>query len=167
MPTSATGRSTIDARAAHGFTLLELLVVLTIVGVLVSMARLAVPDSARGRIERTAHALAATVDACRRGAVLSGAPGGVRVLADAYQALVYRGKWSPDGAPAALADGLELRGGATALGTDDETPTVLCLPTGELHLPPLHVTHLGRDGHFVIDDDIDGEVVATWVDPSS
>jgi len=169
MPTSATGRSTNRSPAAAGFTLLELVVVLAIVGVLVTVAGIAVPDRARSRLEHAATRLAATLEDCRRGAVLSGAPGGVRLSRDGYELLTYRGEWLAAQVAHArrrLAPELVLVDAAPANAQDAEEPSVVCLPSGETHRPDIRITFRERAGYVELTSDENGDIVTRWVGPT-
>jgi general secretion pathway protein H len=86
-------------KAQSGFTLLELLVVLVIIGIATSVAVLALPKSTQG-LEDDAVRLAVRLDAARARAVALQAP--VRLVIDAqgYQFLGYtRGEWKALPAP--------------------------------------------------------------------
>jgi len=168
MPTSATGRST-NRRATAGFTLLELVVVLAIVGVLVTVAGIAVPDRARSRLEHAAARLAATLEDCRRAAVLSGAPGGVRLNRDGYELLTYRGEWLPSTSADArrrLAPELVLVDAPPAPGGDEDNPDVVCLPSGETHRPDIRIAFRERAGYVELTSDENGDILTRWVGPT-
>ena len=63
MPTLAAGNKA--ARAARGFTLLELLVVIALIAIATATASLALRDSADSALERDAQRLAALLEAAR------------------------------------------------------------------------------------------------------
>lgn len=69
--------------AEHGFTLLELMVVLTIIGFLSAAVVLAIPDP-RGRVVEDADRFAARVAAARDEAVVTARPMGLWVSASGY-----------------------------------------------------------------------------------
>ncbi len=168
MPTSATGHST-NRRAAAGFTLLELVVVLAIVGVLVTVAGIAVPDRARSRLEHAASRLAATLEDCRRGAVLSGAPGGVRLSRDGYELLTYRGEWLASSAAHArrrLAPELVIVDAEAGRAQDEDRPGVVCLPSGETHHPDIRIAFRERAGYVELSSDENGDIRTRWVGPT-
>jgi len=171
MQTSGTGRWTADRQDLRGFTLLELMVVLVIVGVMASLARLAVPDGARTRLDAEAQRLVHTLDACRRGAVLSGVPRGVGLTAEGYTELQYRGSWraSDDASSAghALAAGVVLQaaGHGPSVVANDLAPAVVCLPTGEILMSVLHLGTLANPTAYAIADDESGAILATWSAP--
>lgn len=88
MPISATGR-------AEGFTLVELLIVLTILGLLSAAVVIALPD-ARGSVREEALRFAARVGQARDRAVIEARPVAVRVTADGYAFERRRGReWQP------------------------------------------------------------------------
>jgi len=82
MPTSATGAEAAPARA-NGFTLVELLVVITIIGVLSAAVVLTLPDG-NGRLHDDAEALAARLVTARDLSIINGSDIGVRVDASGY-----------------------------------------------------------------------------------
>ncbi len=171
MPTSETGRSIRRAGRGAGFTLLELVVVLTVVGVIMALASLAVPDSARTRAQYEAERLVEALEDCRRVAILTGVPGGIQLGRNHFQALRYRDGWQPAGGQATAAHRLaaELTLSATAANraAGDHAPEVVCLPSGETLMPVLSIAHDGQRGSFEIFDDEHGSIVANWVGPPS
>jgi type II secretion system protein H len=167
MPTSATGRSSSSRRQAAGFTLFELMVALAIIGVMLVVAGLAVPDAARDRLTLEADRLVRTLEDCRRGAVLSATPRGVEAAGDRYRLLQYRGQWVAGEAREAehvLAETMHIEV-QRALG--DLPPDVICLPTGETVMRPLRLSLQASSGFYEIDHDEAGDIVATWFEPNS
>ena len=80
MPTSATGRA--EARES-GFTLVELLIVLTIVGLMSAAVVIAMPDQ-RGSLVSEAERFAARANAAQERAVMDARPMAVRVTDAGY-----------------------------------------------------------------------------------
>ncbi len=142
---------------ARGFTLLELLVVLVIVGVMLSFAVLSVGDGgAAARVEREARRLAAVTDLGGQEAVMGSRQLGLRFSAHAYRFVRLDGDhWKAldrQGAlgPHRLADGLDLTlevDGLAAKGAGADAagrPQVLLLSSGER--TPFEVVVAAGDG---------------------
>lgn len=90
-------------RVSQGFTLLELLVIIAIVGILAGFATLAIPKLTASALARDAQALEATLLKARRQAMLSGQLIGVRITHGGYA--VHRfdsGAWRPAEATVAI-----------------------------------------------------------------
>jgi general secretion pathway protein H len=74
----------------RGFTLLELLIVLVLMGIILSMAVLSVGDGGRGdRIRQEARRVVATFNLVSEEAVLNSQPYGVQLAQDGYRFLRY------------------------------------------------------------------------------
>lgn len=167
MPTSATGPSSNKGSPAAGFTLLELVVTLAIIGVMLVVVGLAVPDAARDRLTLEADRLVRTLEDCRRGAVLSATPRGLEVAGDRYRLLDYRGRWQPSTAREAehtLETAMLLEAHRER---DAESPDVVCLPSGETVMRALRLSLEANPGYYEIDQDEAGDIVAIWFDPNS
>lgn len=83
-------RRPLSTRTARGFTLIELMVVLVIVGVMVALASLAVGDNRGEAIEREAQRLTALLRLAQDEATLSGQAVALHVSHDGYAFLAQR-----------------------------------------------------------------------------
>lgn len=142
MPISATGISTASAR---GFTLLEVLVTLLLVGILTSLAVLMVGgDGGEGRLRDEARRLAAMIDLHHTEALLRGEQRGVQFSPEGYRFLTlgHDNLWLPPVTaqvgddrqlPEDLHLDLSVEGRPVDLDADDapEIPQVLLLSSGE------------------------------------
>ena len=108
MPTSATGiwinRAGAEALNAgtrvappRGFTLLEIMVVLVLVGIITSFALLSVGGGPRSRLAEEARRLAARVELHQQEAILNGQTHGIQFARAGYTLLTLgeKGEWQP------------------------------------------------------------------------
>ena len=95
MPISATGNNPRHVLANAGFTLVELLVVLVVIGLMAATVVINLPDP-RGRLADDGTALAARLVAARDFAIIGGRDIGVRFDAAGYGFQQRRGEsWAP------------------------------------------------------------------------
>ncbi len=143
MPTSATGNSTEAPRPARGFSLLELLVVLLLVGIILTMATLSIgPVGHRADGAGEARRLAALLQLAREQAVLQGLEHGLEVSRDGYRVLAYADErwgplpestWRPRTLPEGLRLDLVIEGRAQPLPVEPRgEPQLLLLSSGEM-----------------------------------
>lgn len=88
MPTSAISTCNNKPRPQRGFTLLEVLLVLVIVGVIVSLAALAFRDNRADELEREARRLRVVLTLATEEAIVKSRELGLRFDADGYRFLV-------------------------------------------------------------------------------
>lgn len=128
-------------RLAAGFTLLEVMVVLVLIGIITSFALLAVGGGPRERLAEEAQRLAALVELHQQEAILSGEPRGIRFNRAGYAILGLgeNGKWRAPAAadtlirhklPADITLGLWVEGRPAQLKSSGE-PQVVLLNSGE------------------------------------
>ena len=152
MPISATGNrapctpakaGALSLERQAGFTLVELMVVIAIVGVMAAGVVMAIPDP-RGRLSDEAERFAARIVAGRDLAVVEGRPVAVRVTARGY-AFDRRqsGAWVPlsgkafrsqpwnDGTTALVGQGGTLRTGFDATGQPTAPAAITLIRSGE------------------------------------
>jgi len=143
MPTSATGTSTEAPRQGRGFSLLELLVVLLLVGIILTMATLAVaPAVGRDDGSGEARRLAALLQLAREQAVLQGYEHGLEVSRDGYRLLALQEQgwaplqesaWRPRILPEEIRLELTIEGRALSLPPEPTgEPQLLLLSSGEM-----------------------------------
>lgn len=138
------------ARAARGFTLLELMVVLVIISVILTFATLTTGGDPRAeQLRRETRRLAALLEMASEEAVLSSQQLAVRFSEEGYQFMVLQGgQWLPlSGDPVlgarTLPEGIQLR-----LELEDNPPPSLI--TEDSDLPQVFLLSSGEMTPFVV-----------------
>ena len=120
----------------RGFTLLELMIVIVLIGVLLGMVSLAAGQNPALQARQEADGIARAIQQLRERAVLDGQEFGLRLSIDGYRAvrLVASG-WEPLAAlqpwPQNMRPHLELDGYPVRLGADEGAPQLLMLSSDE------------------------------------
>lgn len=126
---------------ARGFTLLEIMVVLVLIGIITSFALLSVGGGVKERLAEEARRLTALIELHQQEAILNGEPRGIRFSRTSYTILSLdeKGQWqTPSAADAliqyALPEEIRLRlwieGRPVELNSSGE-PQVMLLNSGE------------------------------------
>lgn len=130
------------APLARGFTLLEVLVVLVLIGIMTSFALLSVGRSLPERLAEEAQRLAALTELQQQEAILNAEAHGIHFSSTGYTFLRQnsRGRWQPPAPagtltahnlPADMVLSLWVEGQPIFLKTPGQLPQVWLLPSGE------------------------------------
>lgn len=130
-------------RVSRGFTLVELLVVMVLVGLMVGMLGLSVSHSPARQAREAAVELLQRLQSLREHAVLEGREYGVRIEVDGYRLMRFEAPaWVLHGTenrlPAGLSMRLELDGQPLSLGVQLDRPQVLLLSSDETSAFTVH-----------------------------
>ncbi|WP_269716781.1 GspH/FimT family pseudopilin [Caulobacter sp. NIBR2454] len=140
MRTSATG----DAGRADGFTLVELLVVIVIIGLLGSVVVMTAPDLSP-RLSTEAERLGARLRLAQEEALVSNRPIRARITAQGYSFERWNaGAWAP-------LDGRTFRTETWADGTSASEASVLFDPTGGAEPATIQLAREGRRAALTVD----------------
>lgn len=172
MPISETGRSSSAPLRVSGFTLLEVMVVIAIIGVMLVVVRISLPDRAADALKLESQRFVQTLNDCRDTAVLSGSPTGIRIAPRRYDLARYRRGWQDlptngDSSLRTLPDDIELSMPAVRNTRVESGPAVVCLPSGETRVSNIVLRHQRAQGYYRFFDNADGEFVAQWVGPTT
>lgn len=130
-------------RRARGFTLLEVLVVVLLMGIMLGIVQLSLKPGPARQARQEAQGLIQLLDHLRENAVLEGREFGVRIGSEGYQLMVFeRPNWRAAAAAYRLPDGLffrlELEGRPLTLGGSVDQPQLLLLSSDEMTAFTLH-----------------------------
>lgn len=158
------------AERAHGFTLLEILVVVLVVGIVFSLAIVAFRDDIDERLKTEAQRLAALLTLAGQEAVLQAREVAVVFTPQGYRfQLLDEGKWvdSTDRMfrPRQLAEDMtlliEIEGYAVKAAPDaeEEPPRIYLLSSGEMTPFELSLKHKHSTATYQLRGDISGELL--------
>lgn len=120
----------------RGFTLLELMIVIVLVGVLLGMVSLATGGSPGRQVRQEAEVMLQVIHQLRQRAVFEGQEYGLRLSGEGYRAMRQTARgWEPVAGlsrwPASVKPRLSQDGFWISLGTDDGAPQLLMLSSDE------------------------------------
>ena len=148
----------------RGFTLLELMVVIVLIGVLLGMVSFATGPNPARLARHEADSVAQIIQQLRERAVLEGQAYGLRLSAGGYQPMKLEGRdWEPLAAlhrwSENLRPRLELDGYFVTLGGDDGPPQLMMLDSDETSAFTLTFSSANKTWLSVSSDGIGGVVI--------
>lgn len=173
MPILATGRPPApETRRPGGFTLLEVLVVVLIIGVVLGLAVISIRDDPGQRVQTEARRFAALATLASQEAVLQSREIAVELERTGYRFLMLQdGEWLPPGDDVfrarTLPEDMELSvsiEGETAgqqrqqQGTTRRDPRIYMLSGGEMTPFELSIRHIDRDAVHRVRGDAGGRI---------
>jgi general secretion pathway protein H len=181
MPTSGTGTSAIRRRAYRGFTLVEILVVVVIIGVVSAGAMLSLGVLGKDRqLDTERSRLDALLTLVREEAAMQGREYGLRGFIGGYEFVVYEprsGQWQRiaddrtlrrRALPGGLEMALRIEGKPIVLpkaDAKDTTPQIMLFSSGELNLFELTIAREGTaEGFRVAPGNDDDTILITSLD---
>ncbi|CAI8911007.1 general secretion pathway protein H [Pseudomonas sp. IT-P12] len=150
-------------QGCRGFTLLEMMIVIVLIGALLGMVSLAAGPDPQRQARYQVHALAGMIQHMRERAVLEGREYGIRLSDSGYRAMRLEAReWKPMAALQPWPDGLRVQldkdGHPLRLDADAGLPQVLMLSSDETSAFTLTFTVRGRTLLHLSGDGL-GEVV--------
>ncbi|MEO8308203.1 MAG: type II secretion system minor pseudopilin GspH [Pseudomonadota bacterium] len=180
MPTSGTGISVSNIRSAAGFTLIEILVVVLIIGVMVAGAVLSLRVTGDDReLDHERDRLLALADYLRDQAALQNREYGIRFYVGGYEFLAYEPRSSlwesltgdpqmrPRQLPAGIDVKLDVEGRTIVLpstrtggaGNDQRVPQIMLFSSGEMSQFELTLRRSGGGAGVQFDPDPQGDSI--------
>lgn len=151
-------------RAAAGFTLIELMVVIVLIGVLVSMVHISLGDNRARHARQEAGVLLGLMHGLREKAVLEGQEYGLRLESGAYRVVRFAGgQWQAAEARVSLPEGLELaltlEGQEQPLTAASDSPQLVWLSSDENTVFSLHIDSPPRRWRSIVSDGLGHAVI--------
>ena len=150
--------------AAAGFTLIELMVVMVLIGVLVSMVHISLGDNHARNARQEADVVLGLMHGLREKAVLEGQEYGLRLELGAYQLMRFDGEqWQAVEPRVSLPDGLVLAltldGQDQPLTAGSGTPQLLWLSSDENTAFELHLDSPPQRWRSIVSDGLGDAVI--------
>ena len=150
-------------KRCRGFTLLELMIVIVVIGVLLGMVSLATGVSPARKVKQEAGVMAQMIGQLRERAVLDGQEYGVRLSVDGFRVMRLGDRgWASVAALSRWPDGVQPRlerdGHSLSLGADEGAPQLVMLSSDETSAFTLRFVSSNRTWLSLSGDGI-GEVV--------